>query len=138
MIEWPGEECLAGGGTRGPAVATVDAERGWADESRERGRIRLLLLFFGTCEAGNDGIEHDEAGKEARVHQRDVCEGVCAKGVAHGDEGARGPDGVDEVGDVAGVVEPGGWFFYVRWILYIRCEREKNTCTYGHCLGWRR
>lgn len=63
-----------------------------------------------TSEAGDDGVEHDEAGEEARVHEGDVCEGVCAKGVAHGDEGARGADGVDEVGDVAGVVEPGGCF----------------------------
>lgn len=45
------------------------------------------------------------------MHEGDVCEGVCAKGVAHGDERARGADGVDEVGDVAGVVEPGGCFY---------------------------
>jgi hypothetical protein len=31
--------------------------------------------------------------------------------VAHGDERARGADGVDEVGDVAGVVEPGGCYY---------------------------
>lgn len=45
------------------------------------------------------------------MQEGDVCEGVCAKGVAHGDERARGADGVDEVGDVAGVVEPGGYIY---------------------------
>lgn len=61
-------------------------------------------------EAGDDGVEQDHAGEEARVGEGDVCEGVCAEGVAHCDEGAGRAEGVDEVEDVAGVVEPARFF----------------------------
>lgn len=61
------------------------------------------------------------------MHEGDVCEGVCAKGVAHGDEGARGADGVDEVDDVAGVVEPGGCLYSVSFdFMKMRCANIRS------------
>lgn len=56
------------------------------------------------------------------MHEGDVCEGVCAKGVAHGDDGPGHAEGVDDVEDVAGVVEPVGCVYMLVYSgIFITC-----------------
>lgn len=103
LVERLRAERGGGGGAGRPDFAA-----GGAEGSRSAVRLGRAGELLGGGEAGDDGVEHDDAGEEARVHEGDVCEGVCAKGVAHGDDGARHAEGVDDVEGVAGVIEPVG------------------------------
>lgn len=92
----------------GGGAGRPDFAAGGAEGSRSAVRLGRAGELLEGGEAVDDGVEHDDAGEEARVHEGDVCEGVCAKGVAHGDDGPGHAEGVDDVEDVAGVVEPVG------------------------------
>lgn len=99
LVELAPAEGRGGVTARWPDVATVDAQGGGAETEGDGGGV----------EVPDDGVEEDEAGgEETRVEEGGVGEGVCAEGVADGEEGPRGPEVVDELDDVAGVVVPAG------------------------------